>query len=78
MNTYIKPCEQFPDEDYSFQMEFDSKDPETDDSLYSLKWNAKCESCFLAEECAEKILKLIAKKTWIDNKEFSLDIKKNW
>jgi len=57
MDSYIKPCDQFPNENYDFTVTCVNEDDE--EILYQLDWNERCNICFLKEQCANDVMKAI-------------------
>lgn len=56
MTEYKPACEQFPEEDFSFEIEVADVDDETWEVCHNISANTRCYTCFFKERCIEALM----------------------
>ena len=70
MSDLKAPCEQFPEEDYSFDVNEIATDPENGDVYHQVDSNPRCLSCFYKEECVNKVMIVLWERFNVPKSDF--------
>ena len=55
--NYKAPCEEYPDENYDFNVTI--VDETSNEFVYEVDGNIRCNTCFLKEACAQKVIDVL-------------------
>ncbi len=70
-DKYIPPCEEFPDEDFWFEISCIWSDDEG--LIHQIDWNERCVECFLQEQCIQKFMTILSDEYWMPLEEIYIE-----